>query len=1013
MSIVAVGVDPVEVVVRRLATRMATRSEATIQADVRALLLGADLGLGEVHLETQVGDGRRIDVEVGFAVIEVKKDLRAPSAVQAAVVQLWGYLAAREAQSGQRYLGVLTDGSIWLAYQIDGGEMVRSTSLTLSSSRPDVAGLRFWLEGVFATATAVPPTPAQIVARLGADSASYAIDRASLAAIYAEHRAEATVALKRELWASLLRSALGTQFEDDDALFLEHTLLVNTAEIIAHLVVGIDVESMVPASLLAGARFEAAGIYGVVEADFFDWVIEVPGGARLITAMARRLGRFAWADVEHDVLKVLYESVIAASTRQKLGEYYTPDWLAETTVAQAVTDPLRQRVMDPSCGSGTFLFHAVRAHLAAADAAGVGVKAALAGLANAVIGVDLHPVAVALARVTYLLAIGRQRLLDPARGAITVPVYLGDSLQWSQNVDLFGAGHLVIPTGTGGQLFDAELRFPDHLLDDAARFDRIVMALADHAAKPRTPGVAVRLPAGLVAHLAITDADVGVLQENYALLCRLHDEGRDHIWSYYVRNLARPVWLARAANRVDVLVGNPPWLSYRNMPPEMQATFKAMSMARGLWAGAAVATQQDLSALFVARAVQQYLAVGGTFAFVLPNAALDRDYFAGFRSGKYLDPDDPTTVAFAGSWDLRRLRPHFFPRGAGVVFGTRTRESATPLPVTTQRWEGKLPRGADTWSAVRGAITRDDATLTETPAGEGSPYAPRFAAGATIFPKVLFFVDTPAAGPLGMAAGRREVRSATSVSEKPPWKHLDRLDGVVEAEFIRPVLLGESIVPFRVLAPRQAVLPIEGGELLDGEHPHLDRYPGLAQWWRAAEAAWTKHRSSDRMTLNDRVNFRRGITAQLPVPPLRVVYGASGMHITAALVDGSPAVAEHKLYWATVATAAEGHYLCAILNSPVTTELVRPLMSYGKDERDIDKAIWRLPIPTYDPADPAHAALADLGAQAAALVAGLDLAVNNFVTQRRMVRSILAANHLGQRLDNAVQVIFSQVDLIR
>lgn len=993
-------------VVRRLATRSATRSEATIQADVRALLLAAGLGLDEVHLETQVGDGRRIDVEVGFAIVEVKKDLRAESAVAAAVDQLAGYVKAREAQSGQRYLGVLTDGCIWLAYQLQGEALVASTALTLSSSRPDVMALRFWLEGVFATATAVPPVPAQIIARLGAGSASYAIDRASLGAIYAAHRHEPTVALKRELWASLLRSALGTQFVDDDELFLEHTLLVNTAEIIAHLVLGVKVEDMAPASLLAGARFEASGIFGVVEADFFDWVIEVPGGARFILAMARRLGRFAWDNVEHDVLKVLYESVIGTETRQKLGEYYTPDWLAERAVAETITDPLHQRVLDPSCGSGTFLFHAVRAHLAAAEAAGVGVGDALAGLSNAVIGVDLHPVAVALARVTYLLAIGRKRIGDPGRRTITVPVYLGDSLQWTQSMDLFGDGHLVIPTGSGGQLFDADLRFPDHLLDDAARFDAIVTALAEHAAKPRTPGAQVRLPAGLVQRLAIDAGDVAALEENYALLCRLHDEGRDHIWGYYVRNLARPVWLAREANRVDVLIGNPPWLSYRHMPADMQATFKAMSEARGLWAGAQVATHQDLSGLFVARAVQQYLRVGGVFAFVMPNPALDRDYFAGFRAGKYRDPEESAAVAFTGSWDLRRLRPHFFPRGAGVVFGARTAETATPLPATTQRWSGKLPRGADTWAAVGGAITREDAPLAEAATGEGSPYAARFGQGATIVPKVLFFVDTPPVGPLGMAAGRRQVCSARSANEKTPWKNLDRLEGVVEAEFVRPVLLGESVVAHRILAPRHAVLPLVGDVLLDGEHPHLERYPGLAQWWRQVEATWMKNRSkASTLTLIQQLNYRRKLTGQLPVPALRVVYGASGMHITAALVENSTAIAEHKLYWAAVATAAEGHYLCAILNSPVTTELVRPLMSYGKDERDIDKAIWRLAIPTYDPANPAHTELADLGAQAAALVAGLDLGAGNFVAHRRRVRDVLAASDLGPQSEAAVTVL--------
>lgn len=46
----------------------------------------------------------------------------------------------------------------------------------------------------------------------------------------------------------------------------------------------------------------------------------------------------------------------------------------------------------------------------------------------------------------------------------------------------------------------------------------------------------------------------------------------------------------------------------------------------------------------------------------MPNAALDRGYFKDFRAGKYKDPLDLTYVEFTGSWDLRRLRPHFFAR---------------------------------------------------------------------------------------------------------------------------------------------------------------------------------------------------------------------------------------------------------------------------------------------------------------------------------------------------------------
>jgi hypothetical protein len=62
------------------------------------------------------------------------------------------------------------------------------------------------------------------------------------------------------------------------------------------------------------------------------------------------------------------------------------------------------------------------------------------------------------------------------------------------------------------------------------------------------------------------------------------------------------------------------------------------------------------------------------------------------------------------------------------------------------------------------------------------------------------------------------------------------------------------------------------------------------------------------------------------------------MHLVAARVTNRRAVIDHKLYWATAALTAEALYLCAILNSPLFTELARPFMSYGKDERDLGQA---------------------------------------------------------------------------
>src|ERR1700733_10943564 len=105
----------------QLANRESARTEAMIQADVRQFLLAAPLDLEaddlqDIVLESPLGDRRRIDVEIGATVIEVKKDLRKGKVRAEAIDQLFGYVATRIEQMSQRYVGLLTDGALWEGY---------------------------------------------------------------------------------------------------------------------------------------------------------------------------------------------------------------------------------------------------------------------------------------------------------------------------------------------------------------------------------------------------------------------------------------------------------------------------------------------------------------------------------------------------------------------------------------------------------------------------------------------------------------------------------------------------------------------------------------------------------------------------------------------------------------------------------------------------------------------------------------------------------------------------------
>lgn len=1010
-------------------------TEADIQSSIKTILLAADIGLHEdgVLLEDPLGDGskRRIDIRFGQAIIETKRDLTQTD-IAGALEQLTGYVATRSNVYGVPFIGILTDGREWRLYDLIDNELTLISRLVLSDPETAAARLVVWLESALATKPDIAPTPEEIETRLGVDSPAHQIDIARLLDLYRDNSNSSEVVLKRELWAKLLRTSFGADFVDGEELFVSHTLLVLSAEIIAHAAIGYDTRpghGLESHELVTGTNFRQAQIYGVVEEDFFDWVLDVDGGQQFLDQLARRVSRFSWADVENDVLKILYESIIPPSERERLGEYYTPDWLADRVVVDTIDDPLAARVADPSCGSGTFLFHAVRRYLDASDAAGISPGVAAMRVCSHVVGMDIHPVAVTLARVTYLLAIGKDRLNHHDRGLLSIPVYLGDSMQWEQSRDLLDQdGIVIISTGgdhlgaeLGGSLFSDNLIFPRAALTDAQKFTLLVTDMADKAldverhsatdtkiAKNKR-GQFRRTTGSLIdpiikRHGLDTDADTAqILRETFAVLRRLVDTGRNHIWAYYVRNLIRPLWMSLPENHVTHLVGNPPWLRYSKMTETMQVMYDRLSSERELSGAGTAATAQDLSTLFVARCAELYLQNGGRAAFVMPHGTMTRTPQAAFRTGTWSHASVALTVAFAESWDLQKVDTGF-PMASCVIRFERTAASATPMPSTTLSWSGRLPRPDTPWDQAKKRITKTPGTVVQRDGSESSqsPYKARFRNGATIYPRMLAFITEQESGPLGAGAGRIQVASRRGAQDKKPWKELPGLTGSIPTAYVRDVHLGETVLPFRPIAPLRAVLPITNERMLSKDE--IATIAGLDAWSNAASTLWDENKqSSTKQSLTEWFDYNSKLSAQLPLSSLRVVYTKSGSILTAAVLNDSNAVIDHKLYWAPVETLAEAHYLTAILNSEAILERVRPLQTVGLfGPRDFDKHIFDVPIPVFDSRKDLHVELSRLGRRAAEIAAVVDLGKAKFQAARRRVRAALADDGIWKEIEAAV-----------
>jgi len=943
----------------------------------------------------------------GNLIIEFEREIVSAAKIEEAEGQLRLYSACAwsQEQPGQRtkYLCLATDGRRFRAYApipkdaasqtIDPDDVRLAPLESIDATKLSWQDFYFFLDRYLLRKEILHPTSESIVKDFGPKSHAFQVAEATLLRLWQDLKGHPDYLVLYEAWDKYLRIVYGSALADEE-LFVRHTYLATLAKLMVwSRLAGTQTP---PAdrdtvAILEGSYFKSQlGIENFMEEDFFSWVARKEArdvGMEVARLLLGLLRNYNLREISEDVLKALYEGLVDPTTRHDLGEYYTPDWLAHRLVRRLLEPNPEATVLDPACGSGTFLYmtiHEKRRLLG--DSA-----ATLKHIRSAVVGTDIHPLACIVAKANYVLALGD--LMAKRKQKVAIPVYLANSIRPPELEVRRQLWHKVECYRT--EIDDHEVHIPEALIKDSEKYDQAIEATREFALHSRGKRVDAKAFANfLKAHYAglVDDDDAAdVLFTVAETLKTMIEAGRDTIWAYVLKNFYKPLFLKE---RFDLVVGNPPWLPYRYVERSDYQRFlkDQITGAYGLVVGRAeLVTHLELGTLFLAKAADLYLKAEGRIGFVLPKSIFSANQHDALRRGQV------KRVALVPTelWDLEHVSP-LFKTSAAVYVGQKLKAKPAKAVETVpgEVLRGELPirnaalETAEKALSIQGAPfhlsvmgTSSFWSTADAVQVAASPYKGQFAQGASIVPRSFWLVDLKTSE-YGFNANVPPLISAqTALDLAKPAYRACVIEGNVESQFIYATLLPADMLPFGFQRLQPVVLPviIKWGDyrLRDADQARQEGFVNLADWLDKVQAEWRKRggAKAKKISAIEWLDYRKKLTGQDPKVRFKTVYATSGTHVCASVVDAKaiakfgPAgldlhgfVADTKTYHFDADSPEHAYYLASIINAPCVDRAIKPTQSRGLwGARDVHTKVLNLPVPTFDSSRKQHARLAEIG----------------------------------------------------
>ncbi len=770
----------------------------------------------------------------------------------------------------------------------------------------------------------------------------------------------------------------GADYTDDPSayLFALNTYIAIVAKFIAAMSLPRASQNLADSSvplearlgvLESGKLFATAGVLNLLTGDLFSWYLSDKSWVNLrphVETLLNRLGQLNYDTAEQtpestrDLFKGLYQSFVPEALRHALGEYYTPDWLAEYVVDQSGWQ-LNDSMIDPTCGSGTFILEVLKRRLAS------GKFASAADLLHGLYGIDLNPLAVLAARASVVVYIAPY--IDPDN-PIELPIFLADAINSSvAEVDSFkhslqtecGVVHFKLPAliVEHSSFYALQSRMRD-LIDAGLEQEEITKTLISEFA------------------LELTSAQRVELKGSIGALCKLHARGWDGIWCAILAERFK----AGAIPQVGFVVGNPPWVKWSHLPPEYAEFIKPQCLALGVfskdrWVGG---IEADISTVITYEAARKWLKPKGTLAFLITGTVFSNESSAGFR--RFALPDSSVVLKVIEVCDFAQLRPFEGVSNHPTMLLLKKGER-TQYPIPYIMWD-KVPGQARPEFASANefltTVTSNPLLAMPVPGTDSGPWlkgskeqfavwSQLFGAGVRVY-SARKGVTTDANGIFFVRLIELRKSGKLSLVENDPIMgrnpDIPQVRGEVETEHLFPLLRGRGVSVFKAISdPEHYILVPQRGMHGDGTLPFSapKTYAFLERFKVVLEA-----RSSLRRFQKGQPYWSLWSTGSYTFSEWKVVWKEmSGGQFQAGymgplndpIIGEKVVVPDHKVYFVAVSSEVEAAFLCGVLNAPT---IAAAISAYASQLSLGVSVVEYMHIPEFKPSSRFHLKIAAL-----------------------------------------------------